>query len=102
MIRSGATGMLARWLVYHLASGQSFFTGAACLLVAVCLTAVTGRRRVRLARNALVFVGILLVVLSATPLPPALAVLLFLASLLWLAGEASARRVPARGLLGLR
>jgi acyl-CoA thioesterase-1 len=94
--------MLTRWLVYHLASGQSFFTGAACLLVAVCLSAGTGRRPVRLARNALVLVGALLVVLSATPLPPAFSLLLFLASLLWLAGEASARRFPARFLLGPR
>ncbi len=94
--------MLTRWLVFHVASGQSFFTGAACLIVAVCLTALKKQRHIRMARNALVCIGGLLVSVSATPLSPWFYLLLLIASLLWLVGEASGGRVSAGRALGLR
>jgi acyl-CoA thioesterase-1 len=94
--------MFTRWLVFHVASGQSFFTGSACLIVAVYLSAFTNGRLRRVARNALVFLGSTSVFLSATPLTPWLYLLLLLASLLWMAAEASGSRVPARVIPGLR
>jgi len=94
--------MFTRWLVFHVASGQSFFTGAACLTVAVCLSASKKRRHIRITRNALVYLGGTLVFVSATPLPPWFYLLLLIASLLWLAGEGFDGRVPARLILGLR
>ena len=94
--------MLTRWLVYHVASGQSFFTGAACLIVAVCLAALKKNRYTLMARNALVCLGGMLVFLSATPLSPWFYLLLLVASLLWLVGETFGGRVSARLMLGLR
>jgi acyl-CoA thioesterase I len=94
--------MLTRWLVFHVASGQSFFTGAACLIVAVGLSALEERRHLRLVRNILVALGGSFVFASATPLPPRFYLLLLIASSLWLAGEASRGRVSARLILGLR
>jgi acyl-CoA thioesterase-1 len=91
-----------RWLVFHVASGQSFFTGAACLTVAVCLSGWKMRRPIRMARTALVGLGGTLVFVSATPLPAWFSFLLLIASLVWLAGEAFRGRVPARLVLGLR
>src|SRR3954471_23106958 len=94
--------MFTRWLVLHVGSGQSFFTGAACLIAAVCLSASARRRRFRIARNFLVALGGILVFVSAIPLPPWFYLLLLIASLLWVVGEASGGRVPARLVLGLR
>ncbi|WP_406694576.1 GDSL-type esterase/lipase family protein [Singulisphaera sp. Ch08] len=94
--------MLTRWLVFHVASGQSFFTGAACLIVAVGLSALARRPYLRILRNTLVFYGVTLIFLSATPLPPWFEILLVLASLSWVAGEAFRGRLPARVVLGLR
>ena len=63
--------MFTQWLVYHIVSGGSFFSGVGCL--------PRGRRdfgpqhrkidRARTTRNLLVAVGGILVVVSATPLP---------------------------------
>ena len=44
-------------LVFHVASGQSFFTGAACLIGAACLAATSNRGYRRVVRNTLVFLG---------------------------------------------
>lgn len=82
--------MLTRWLVFHVASGQAFFSGVACLTIAVYLSARNGRgqRHRLMARNALVCLGGLLAFVSATPLPPWFNLLLLLATLLWLTCEA--------------
>ena len=94
--------MLTRWLVFHVASGQSFFTGAACLIVAVCLTALNAQRHIRTARNVLVCLGGIFASVSATPLSPWFYLLLLLVSLLWLVGEAYGGRVSARLVVGFR
>jgi len=94
--------MLTRWLVFHVASGQSFFTGAACLIVAVCLTALNAKRHIRMARNVLVCLGGIFVFVSATPLSPWFYLLLLIASLLWLVGEAFGGPDSARLVVGLR
>lgn len=87
--------MLTRWLVFHVASGQSFFTGSACLLVAVCLSAFARWPWKRIVRKIVVFLGGSLVFASATPLPPWFYLVLLIVTLLWLAGEASRGRVRA-------
>ncbi len=94
--------MLTRWLVFHVASGQSFFTGAVCLIVAVCLTASNAQRHIRMARNVLVCLGGIFVSVSATPLSPWFYLLLLMTSLVWLVGEACGGRVSGRLVIGLR
>ncbi len=55
------------WPLYHVASGHTFFVGAALVAVSVLLrTLSTGRRR---SANLLTFLGVLGIALSATPLP---------------------------------
>ncbi len=94
--------MLTRWLVFHVASGQAFFTGAACLIAGVCLSAYGRKRVVRTTRDLLVCLGGVLVAVSATPLPPWFYLLLLLFTLFWVAIEASRRWLPARVVLGVR
>jgi acyl-CoA thioesterase-1 len=94
--------MLTRWALFHVASGQSFFTGAACLVLAACLSVRKARRGVSAARNALVSLGGLLVFVSATPLPPWLYIALVVASLPWLAIESLGDKLPARLVVGWR
>ncbi len=89
--------MLTRWLVYHVASGHAFFTGAACLIVAACVSWSARRRGIRTARNALVLFGGTAVAVSATPLPAWADLLLVLVSLAWLAGEAFRNRMTLNG-----
>lgn len=86
--------MLSRWLVFHVASGQSFFSGSACLAVALCLSAFAKWPWKRIVRNIFVLIGGSLVFASATPLSPWFYLVLLIATLLWLAGEASRGRVP--------
>lgn len=93
--------MFTRWLVYHVASGQSFFSGVACLLAAVCLSAWKARPA-RMARNILAGLGGTLVFASATPLPTWSYLVLLVATSLWLLGEASCARIPRRLVRGLR
>ena len=94
--------MFTQWLVYHIASGGSFFSGAACLLVAVGISSRVRKGWARTTRNLLVAVGGILVVVSATPLPFAFYLVLSLSSLLWLAGETWHGRTSRRIVLGLR
>lgn len=94
--------MPTRWAVFHVASGQPFFTGVACLIAAACLSARITRRRGRVARNVLITLGGLLGFASATPLPPWLYLLLLITSLAWLAVEALGERVPAWLVFGCR
>ncbi|QDV35647.1 Esterase TesA precursor [Tautonia plasticadhaerens] len=94
--------MLTRWLVYHVASGHAFFTGAACLIVAACLSTYTRRRGVRTARNVLVLIGGSAVIVTATPLPPWAYFLLAAVTLAWFVGEAFRKRLPDRWAFRLR
>ncbi|QDV37564.1 SGNH/GDSL hydrolase family protein [Tautonia plasticadhaerens] len=94
--------MLTRWLVYHVASGHAFFTGAVCLIVAACLSYYARRRGIRTARNVLVLVGGSAVIVSATPLMPWAYLLLATVTLTWLAGEAYRKRLPDRWASRLR
>ncbi len=91
-----------QWLIYHIASGRSFFSGAACLLAAVGISSRAREGWARTTRNLLVAVGVILVVASATPLPFAFHPVLSISTLLWLAGETRRRWASRRILLGLR
>lgn len=94
--------MFTQWLVYHVASGRSFFSGTACLLAAVGISPRAREGWTRRTRNLLIAVGGILVVVSATPLPSAFYPLLAISTLLWLAGETRRRRASRRIVLGLR
>jgi acyl-CoA thioesterase-1 len=94
--------MLARWLIFHVASGQAFFTGAACLAVATGLLVGGTLRRGRVARNCLVVLGGALVFASATPLPGWGYVILVAATMAWRVAERLRGRVSARGCRMLR
>lgn len=94
--------MIVRGLLYHLASGQAFFAGLACFILAAVLSAPSSRRWVRTARTILACFGGILIVASATPLSPWLYALLFIAGLSWGGSEAIPSRVPARLAVGLR
>jgi acyl-CoA thioesterase-1 len=63
--------MLARLLIFHVASGQAFFTGAGCLLAALGLDALSNRppsRAWRVGRNVLVLLGLAGVGVAPAPL----------------------------------
>lgn len=56
------------WLVFHIVSGQSFFTGIACLIFAACASRSSQPIAKRL--TGLVFaIGLIAIVASSTPLP---------------------------------
>lgn len=59
---------IAGWLLYHFASGQSFFTGISCVLIAVILATRTGGRSTRWV-HVLCGFGVVSIALSSTPLP---------------------------------
>ena len=94
--------MFTRWLIFHVASGQAFFSGAICLILAVYLSTLKSRRSIKIMRNALVALGGIFVAISATPLPPWFYFLLLITSLLWLIGEACRKYLSLRVILGLR
>ena len=100
--RARRTLVFTQWLVYHIAGGGSFFSGAACLLAAVGISSRARKGWARTTRNLLVAVGGILVVVSATPLPFAFYLVLCLSTLLWLAGETRPRWTSHRIVLGLR
>lgn len=95
--------MFTRWLIFHVASGQSFFAGIACLVFAACLSAFAGQwRSIRPFRSILACLGGILVFASATPLPLWSYLGLAVVSLLWLAAEGTGARVSPRLVHGLR
>src|SRR5262249_14917452 len=94
--------MATRWLVYHVASGQSFFSGAACLLAAVCVAALATRSAVRLVRNSFMLIGGALVFVSATPFPRIGYLVLAVVTIVWLIAESTPGRVSRRSIVGLR
>jgi acyl-CoA thioesterase-1 len=88
--------VITRWILFHVASGHSFFSGSACLLAAIGLSPIVHNRWARTSRNLLAALGGILVAVSATPLPPALYLSLLLALLLWAFAESSRARLPPR------
>ncbi|WP_422931864.1 SGNH/GDSL hydrolase family protein [Singulisphaera sp. PoT] len=86
--------MFTRCLVYHVASGQAFFSGAGVMLVAIgLLTRGRGRpgRRIGLLAAC---IGVILVAVSATPMSPWIDLGLGVATLLWFIGEVAGGLTP--------
>ncbi|MEX2561403.1 MAG: GDSL-type esterase/lipase family protein [Pirellulales bacterium] len=90
-----AWAVLSNMVVYHVASGQAFFSGAASILAAVALASFLRDGWLHRRRHVLLVLGVLLVGLSATPLPISAYVLLAAVSLAWLACDVAAR-LPGR------
>jgi len=86
--------VLTSGILFHLASGQAFFSGAACLLVAIAAPPQVRKRPGRVTRNILVGLGSVLIALSATPLPLLLYALLGVAMVAWSVCEARRSSIP--------
>ncbi len=96
--------MIARSVLFLIASGQAFLLGAGCLVVAAGVSRwATQQRALRIARNLLVGLGGVLVAASATPLPGLVALGLGGLSVIWLVIEASGARWSGwlRGLVAV-
>jgi acyl-CoA thioesterase-1 len=87
--------VLTRAILYHLASGHSFFSGLACLIVAILLSCGELTKWSAAIRNVLLIVGGLLIVVSGTPLAQERVLLLGAIFLFWLSAEWQRRRLPA-------
>ncbi|MFO0905974.1 MAG: GDSL-type esterase/lipase family protein [Pirellulales bacterium] len=72
------------WLVYHIASGQAFFTGVALLLLAA-LAAMSARPRFRRLTGLAFVVGVIAVVASSTAIPYWLYAIACVVTLFWIA-----------------
>jgi acyl-CoA thioesterase I len=75
------------WLIYIFGSGIVYFVGIICILAAVALLSVGTSRWLRMVATLLTLIGLILVALSATPLPYWLYAILVALTLLWLVGE---------------
>jgi acyl-CoA thioesterase-1 len=89
-------------LIYPLASGQAFFSGAALILTGVGLSVVLKSDRLMVARNLVVFLGAILVTVSATPLPYWYYGVLGVTTLVWLVSEWLKAKTKGKLLIGLR
>jgi acyl-CoA thioesterase-1 len=87
-----------RELLFHIVSGQSFFSGLACLLAAIAISPAAKRDWLRKTRNLIAGIGGILIAISGTPLPTVLYVFLFLALLLWIWGESRREQLSRRSL----
>ena len=58
-----------RYLLYHFISGEAFFSGVALLVLAVGASALQSWKPARFAMRLLAAVGLIFIVLSATPFP---------------------------------
>ena len=91
------------WVLYLFGSGAMFFIGVAMLLFGAAIDATTAASWRRRAAKLLAFVGLLLIALSATPLPYWLYAVCGIATLLWLSatwiGPLRLRRNGLRALV---
>jgi len=89
-------------LIYHIASGQAFFLGIALLLAGLGLSVAVKSRRLMVLRNLFVFVGLILVTISATPLAYWIYGVLGAITLVWLVSEWVGAKINRRLLLVFR
>lgn len=94
--------MSSRWLIYHVASGQSFFTGAIAILLAVGMSPFVRGMGPRIARNLLALVGVIGVAVSSIPMTLVAAVMLVVSTVGWAVAEALRQRSPRRVLIVIR
>jgi acyl-CoA thioesterase-1 len=85
--------LLTRSLLFHIASGQAFFSGAAFLLLAIGLAFLSKKRWLTAARNILIGLGGSLIAISGTPLPGAQYAFLVVVLIVWLVGESQSSRL---------
>lgn len=78
-------------LVYHIASGQAFFSGVALISLAVLLAVRPGGRWRAFGRTVLACLGLILIAVSATPLPGWFYVVAGGLSLVWVGLEGATR-----------
>jgi acyl-CoA thioesterase-1 len=76
-------------LVYHIASGQAFFSGAALIQLAALSAFYPGGRWPDLCRTVSACAGLILVAVSASPLPAWFYLAAGLVTLAWTSGERS-------------
>lgn len=87
------------WLVYHVASGQSFFSGLLLIVIAV-LTSASRQRRFARVSTVLAILGAVAVALSSTAIPYAAYAVLGAALAAWIAARiADQYRTPAAFLV---
>ena len=91
---------MANALIYHMASGQAFFSGVALVTLAVLLATRRPGRWSASGRIVSACVGLALIALSATPLPSWFYLLAGGITLAWLIGEGRAGGALRRGLRG--
>jgi hypothetical protein len=89
-------------IALHLASGASAFSGAVLLVLGAGVSAWCRGRWTKSLRTLLVWLGLVLMIASATPWPAWLDVLLGAASLGWFLAEEAPRVRRATGVLGPR
>ncbi len=94
--------MITRFLVIHIASGQSFFTGSVCLVIAAGISRFATQPLRRIVRNLFAAVGGILVFASATPLPPWAYLILATATVIWLSTETRVAKLSVRRTAALR
>ncbi|MEO6811398.1 MAG: GDSL-type esterase/lipase family protein [Isosphaeraceae bacterium] len=78
-------------VVYHIASGQAFFSGAMLISLSVLLACRPRNHWFAFGRTVLACLGLILVAVSATPLPGWFYVIAGAASLIWVGLEGSSR-----------
>ena len=79
------------FIVFHFASGASLFSGAICALAALGFSFAPPRRGLGVVVRLLASLGLILILVSSTPLPVALYLLLALAVLGFLIGHDAER-----------
>jgi acyl-CoA thioesterase-1 len=89
-------------LVYHVASGQAFFSGVALIDLAVLSAFRTGGRWSASCRTISACVGLFLIAVSATPLPSWLYFISGVVSLAWIGAEGASQAASRRSRLWLR
>lgn len=89
-------------LLYHVASGQAFFSGVVLVLLGLLADLGGGGDWRALARNVLAFIGLLLIAVSATPLAVWVELPAWGVSLAWLGTWASSRGAVRRWVSRLR
>jgi acyl-CoA thioesterase-1 len=91
-----------RWVIYFFGSGIAFFAGVALVLIALGVLSIAPRRWLTIFSTIAALLGLILVALSATPLPYWLYVLVVVVTLAWLTSERSRHGDEQRWRLRLR
>lgn len=89
-------------LIYHVASGQAFFSGVATIFLAAISASFPAGRWAAVVRTCAACVGLILIVVSSTPLPGGFDLGAGALTLAWIGVEGSSRAAWRRARLPLR